>query len=223
MPARKCKSCVMLTASALVLCVLLIAGNAAEEARPLAGEPLVDVRAACPGVVVELRYESARNAAGHAIYPVNARCLLRKSVAARLLAAQKLVAADGFRLKVWDAYRPPNAQAALWAARPNPDFVGDPAKGGSLHGWGVAVDVTLVDQFGRELKMPTDFDEIGPQAARRYRGDDPGVARNLHLLQQAMARAGFLAMRDEWWHFAAADYRSFGPVEPPASLDPLKP
>jgi D-alanyl-D-alanine dipeptidase len=222
MPARKCKP-MRSIAAATVLSAFLILAAYAQEPRPSAEEPLVDIRTACPGVLVELRYETARNAAGHAIYPVNARCLLRKSVAARLLAAHRLLAADGLRLKVWDAYRPPSAQAALWAARPNPDFVADPAKGGSLHGWGVAVDVTLVDRLGRELKMPTHFDEIGPAAARRYRGTDPGVARNLRLLQQAMAKAGFLAMRDEWWHFAAADYQRFGPVEPPASIDPEKP
>ncbi len=195
----------------------------AADARPLQSEPLVDIRQACPDVLVELRYETSRNAAGHPIYPVAAKCLLRRGVATRLATAQRALAAQGLRLKVWDAYRPPAAQTALWRARPNPAFVADPGAGGSLHGWGVAVDVTLVDRFGRNLKMPTDFDEIGPAAARRYRGTDSSVARNLALLQQAMTQAGFLAMRDEWWHFAATDYRLYGPVEPPASIDPMVP
>lgn len=223
MPARKCKPIPWFLVFAAFLAALVVPAGSADLVYPLAGEPLVEVREACPGVLVELRYETARNAAGHPIYPAAARCLLRKSVTARLLAAQKLLEAEGLRLKVWDAYRPPSAQKTLWAARPNPDFVADPAKGGSLHGWGVAVDVTLTDRFGRELKMPTDFDEIGPAAARRFRGPDPAVAKNLHRLQQAMAKAGFLAMRDEWWHFAAADYRKFGPVDPPASINSQKP
>jgi D-alanyl-D-alanine dipeptidase len=212
------------------LLVLFLSGGrmmAASEERPKSyprkDETLVEVREACPGVVVELRYETARNAAGYPIYPVAARSLVRKSVASRLLHAQQLLAKHRLKLKVWDAYRPPAAQAALWKARPNAEFVGDPEKGGSLHAWGVAVDVTLADEFGRELRMPTDFDEIGPAAARRYRGNDADIARNLALLQGAMTKAGFLAMRDEWWHFASADYLLFGPVEPPVSIDPLDP
>lgn len=181
-------------------------------------EPLVDIAQACPGVLIELRYATSRNLARVAIYPQNARALLRRSVAERLVRAQELLAPSGFKLKVWDAYRPPSAQEQLWEARPNRDFVGDPARGGSLHGWGVAVDVTLADQAGRDLRMPTDFDELTPAAARRYGGGDPVVAANLALLQRVMVSAGFLAMRDEWWHFAARDYRDFGPVRPPAPL-----
>ncbi len=183
-------------------------------------EPLVDVAKACPGVVIELRYALAENIAGRVLYPADARCLVRESVARRLRKAQARLAETGCALKIWDAYRPPWAQEILWKARPDPEFVGDPAKGGSLHSWGVAVDVTLVDRFGRELKMPTHFDALGPAAARHYTGGDPATAANLHRLQEAMLGAGFLLMRDEWWHFVAADYRSFGPVEPAARLEP---
>jgi D-alanyl-D-alanine dipeptidase len=118
-------------------------------------------------------------------------------------------------LKIWDAYRPAWAQRVLWQLAPNPEFVGNPARGGSLHMWGVAVDVTLVDRQRRDLRMPSDFDDFSPAAARVYRGNDPVVARNLEMLQKAMSAAGFMVMRDEWWHFAVKDYRDFGPVEAP--------
>ena len=101
----------------------------------------------------------------------------------------------------------------LWRAIQNPEVIGDPAKGGSFHARGVSVDVTLVDQYERELRMPTDFDEFSVSASSRYRGSDPTIARNLKLLQDAMESAGFVKMRDEWWHFTARDAGAFSPVE----------
>ncbi len=203
-----------------LLCLLILVGRifADDVIRPRRNEPLVDVTQACPGVLIELRYATSQNITGAPIYRPNSRALLRRSVAERLRQAQEFLTARGFGLKVWDAYRPPFAQEELWA-----DFVGDPAKGGSLHSWGVAVDVTLVDRKGKELRMPTGFDFFGPEAARRYTGGDLVIATNLRMLQQAMASAGFLAMRDEWWHFAAKDFREFGPVTPPVALFPTEP
>jgi len=186
-------------------------------------EALVDLAEVCPGVLIELKYATPRNITGAPIYPGGARALLRQSVADRLRRASDFLSAQGYRLKIWDAYRPPFAQERLWEARPNPEFVGDPTRGGSLHSWGVAVDVTLADRNGNELRMPTDFDEFTPAAARRYSGGDPAVAANLRRLQQAMVAAGFLAMRDEWWHFVSEDFRDFGPVTPPAALIPVAP
>lgn len=184
---------------------------------------MVDLAVVCPDVLIELRYATPRNITGAPIYPAQARALLRRSVAERIRRANDLLLVQGYRLKIWDAYRPPSAQERLWEARPNPEFVGDPARGGSLHTWGVAVDVTLVDLRGREQRMPTGFDEFTPAAARRYSGGDPVIAANLRRLQQAMVAAGFLAMRDEWWHFVAKDFRDFGPVTPPAALIPVAP
>lgn len=181
-------------------------------------EPLVAVAKACPGIVIELRYATRNNGASHAVYPRNARCLVRASVGERLRWAQSLLRHQGAGLKIWDAYRPSWAQRILWQFAPHPEFVGNPARGGSLHMWGVAVDVTLVDDQRRDLKMPSDFDDFSSAAARLYRGNDNVVARNLEMLQNAMTVAGFMVMRDEWWHFVAKDYRDFGPIE--ASLAP---
>ena len=68
-------------------------------------------------------------------------------LAERLKKAQHYLRISGRGLKVWDAYRPPSAQAALWQRFPNSDFVADPS-GDALHTWGVAVDATLVLAFG---------------------------------------------------------------------------
>ena len=187
----------------------------AEGVNPRANEPLVDVAKVCPGVRIELRYATRNNVTGHPIYPSNARCLVRLSVAARLRHAQRLLREHGAALKIWDAYRPASAQRFLWQFAGNREFVGDPARGGSLHTWGVAVDATLVTRLGADLRMPTGFDDFSPAAARKYVGKDPAVARHLSLLQTAMTRAGFKVMRDEWWHFVAEDYLDFAAVEVP--------
>ena len=183
-------------------------------------EPMVELSQVCPSILIELRYATARNVTGKPIYPPNARCLVRRSAAERLKKVQEELRAQKLGLKIWDAYRPAWAQQVLWDAIRNPDYVGEPARGGSLHAYGVGVDVTLGDAKGRELPMPTDFDDFTAAASRIYRGKNSGVAANLRTLQRAMARAGFWVLRDEWWHFVAEDVRSFGVVDMPLAPQP---
>lgn len=176
-----------------------------------AGQPLVDVAKAVPRVVVELRYATDRNLTKKAIYPPNARCFVRQSVAERLNRAQDWLdqkAPKGTRLKIWDGWRPTWAQEELWKVFPDREYVAHP-KEGSLHTWGVAVDVTLVDAKGNDLRMPTDFDVLTFAARTRYTGTDDEIRRNLDLLQRAMSVGGFLVLHDEWWHFIARDWQAF--------------
>ena len=184
------------------------------------GEPLVDVAKACPGIVIELRYATGKNIARKPIYPTYARCLVREQVAGQLREAHAWLQKQGLGLKIWDAYRPPWAHWQLWERVKNRDSVGDPKTGGSLHSWGAAVDATLVDARGREMKMPTDFDVFSPAARKTYRGGDPVVAKNLRTLQAAMDHAGFLGIRDEWWHFVSRDWASYRSTTVSLGADP---
>jgi D-alanyl-D-alanine dipeptidase len=202
----------------------LFPANAEPPARAAAGravfdDPLVEITRACPGVAIELRYATARNITGKPIYPPGARAMLRRSVAERLNRAQQFVQDRGFALKVWDAYRPNSVQKLLWDAVRNPAYVVEPGTTGSLHGWGAAVDVTLVDSLGREVEMPTDFDAFTEAARSDYQGGDPTVAYNLSTLKRAMAAAGFRHIRDEWWHYSVTELSSGGPIEAPL-VDP---
>ena len=210
-----------------VLALLLVARTAAAQEKPAAArrpdlraEPMVDVAEVCPSIIIELRYGTARNVTGQPIYPPNARCLLRRSVAQRLKKAQEELKLKKLGLKIWDAYRPAWAQQILWDAIRNPEYVGEPARGGSLHTFGAGVDVTLVDARGRELPMPTDFDDFSPAAGRIYRGKDRIVAANLLTLQRAMVQAGFWTLRDEWWHFVSEDVKSFAAIDSPLTPEP---
>jgi D-alanyl-D-alanine dipeptidase len=169
-----------------------------------AAPPLVDVTSLVPDAVIDLRYASARNPAGRALYPV-ARCLLLRPAAERLAAAARRLRAEGYRLVLWDCYRPASAHAALWAAHPRAGAVADPARG-SHHSRGTAVDVSLADLSGSPLAMPTDHDDFGARArADAAEGVPEAARRRRDALRAALEAEGFVAYAREWWHFAAAD------------------
>ncbi len=181
---------------------------------------LVDIRAVDPTIVVELRYASPQNITGRALYPADMPALVRPRTAARLARAQAFLRKYHFGLKIWDAYRPLAAQMELWQRTHNGSFVADPLTGnGSLHTWGVAVDATMVDADGREVAMPSGFDEFTPKAKLRYHGDDPVVRRHLKILQAAMREGGFYGMRTEWWHFVAYDWKKYAPIREAKKLE----
>jgi D-alanyl-D-alanine dipeptidase len=174
---------------------------------------LVDIREVDPTIVVELRYVTPDNVTGHSLYPSDMPALVRPKTAARLAKAQAFLRARHYGLKIWDAYRPLAAQMELWEGTHDGAFVADPLAGnGSLHTWGVAVDATLVDEKGREVAMPTAFDEFTSAAKLRYHGDNPEVKLNLKILQAAMKHGGFYGMRTEWWHFIAYDWKKYAPI-----------
>jgi D-alanyl-D-alanine dipeptidase len=199
-----------IAALALLLAVTGSADDQQQNSRgELADEPMVDIAKLDPTIMIDLRYASDRNITGHPIYPPGTHCLLRKGVAERLEVAQKYLRSQGYGLKIWDAYRPAQAHQILWNQVKNPEVVADPSKGGSLHSWGVAVDVTLVDLNYGTIAMPSDFDDFTPAAKTIYKGNDPATSRNLQILREAMAKAGFDGIRDEWWHFMAKNWQSY--------------
>ncbi len=191
---------------------------------PLSAAELIDVKTVDPTIEVELRYAGTNNLLRRALYPADMPALLRPEVVARLIDAQSYLQVRGFRLKVWDAYRPKAAHDQLWALSQDNHYVASPAGGrGSLHTWGVAVDATLVSESGKEAAMPTDFDDFTPAAMLRYMGADPNIRNNLHILQRAMGRAGFYGLRTEWWHFIAKDWQKYRAVSDTTSVSQSRP
>ncbi|HEY6111117.1 MAG TPA: M15 family metallopeptidase, partial [Chthoniobacterales bacterium] len=146
--------------------------------------------------------------------PRNMPALVQPEVARRLARAQSMLHDLGFRLTIWDAYRPAAAQEQLWQAVRNADYVADPNAGaGSLHSWGVAVDATLSDTWNNPVSMPSDFDDLSPAAMWRYTGSNSTVRAHLRLLQFTMGQAGFYGLRTEWWHFTIEDWQKYLPPE----------
>ena len=188
-----------------------IAAFAIETATP--GDEFVDIKSVDPSIVIDLRYATPNNVTHRALYPPGAPALVRASVAERLVLVQKYLQKKKCGLKIWDAYRPASAQHQLWQATQNGSYVADPnGARGSMHLRGVAVDATLVDEAGRELAMPTEFDNFTSAALINYHGNDPVVRSNLNLLQKAMAHGGFYGLRTEWWHFCAPDWKRYPQV-----------
>jgi len=180
------------------------------KAPPANESEFVDIHEVDRSITIDLHYATANNVARRPLYPPGTPAMVRSSVAQRLVVVQKYLQAKGFGLKIWDAYRPESIQTELWKATHNRSFVADPNHGiGSMHTRGAAVDATLVDRAGRELPMPTGFDNFTPAALMIYQGRDPAVRANLKLLQKAMAHGGFYGMRTEWWHFAAPDWKKY--------------
>jgi len=161
--------------------------------------PLVRIDPAQAGIAVDLRYAGANNIAGRPIYS-EAICLLHEEAAAALLRAAALARAAGLRLCVLDAYRPPDAQAVLWRACPDPAYVARPETG-SNHARGLAVDLTLIEAGGGAIDMGSAFDEMSPRSHHGAGGLDPAAQRARATLAGLMALAGFVHNPHEWWHY----------------------
>jgi D-alanyl-D-alanine dipeptidase len=180
-----------------------------------AGNPppeLVDIATVDPTIVIDLRYATENNVTGHALYSRGTRALILPSVAQQLAGVQRYLKQFNYRLKIWDAYRPKEAQELLWKYAKKDQYVSNPEKGfGSMHSYGVSVDATLVDDWSQDATMPTKFDQFTPQAMLHYTGRDPQVKTHLTLLQRAMATNNFYGLRVEWWHFTTADWKKYVP------------
>ena len=166
-----------------------------------AEDPLVDAGDAVRGLIVDLAYASPDNVSGRALYPKDAKCLLRRSVVQRLAAAADALRKRGFRLVARDCTRPLEAQQALWKAHPHPGLVADPSRG-SLHARGVAVDLELADLSGARLEMPTRYDAFGPEAAADASLPDGPAKEHREALKAALYAAGFRVNPKEWWHYS---------------------
>lgn len=153
-----------------------------------------------PDLVVELRYASTNNFTGKRVYSFS-DVYLRYGTVLKLMEVQKSLRQQGMLLKIWDGFRPTDAQYTLWNFRPDPMYVANPQNGFSSHSRGNTVDVTLVDANGQELEMPSDFDSFSALADRDYSDCTQAAAANAQLLQNLMQAQGFTGYDAEWWHF----------------------
>jgi len=180
----------------------------------------VDVAKLDASIRLDIRYATKRNFTKVKVYPV-AKCLLRRDVARRLVAVQRALRKRGLGLKIWDCYRPFSVQKKFWKLVPDPRYVARPItrKGkplsGSKHNRGAAVDLTLVDSKGKELEMPTDYDDFSNKAHRGYTGATVAARRNAKLLEREMTKQGFVGLSTEWWHFDGPNWQRYGLADIP--------
>ncbi len=168
---------------------------------------LVRVTNAIPTIISEPRYATKRNVLGRPFY-YNKIILVRRPLIKRLRQAQQTLEKNNLRLKILDAYRPLSVQRTMWRQTSNEQFVADPTKE-PHHPRAAAVDCTLVDEHGRQLRMPTPFDEFSPRAFRSSDQHRPEAHKNMLTMEQAMADAGFIPAPTEWWHFTDPDWKRY--------------
>ena len=177
---------------------------------------LVDICFWEPAIQCYLVYATSDNFLKRPLYTAKlTKAWLHPRAAKMLIHAQESLQKEyaGLSLLIYDAARPIEVQRTMseWAKRTNNDnFVADPAKGGGQHNYGLAVDVTLVNDKGEWLPMGTPFDFFGPEAHTdkeddllRARRITPSEYQNRKLLRRIMESAGFTSITNEWWHFNA--------------------
>lgn len=168
------------------------------------------------GIAVDLRYATADNFVGHPVYQgIDCRWLRREAAAALEHAAAWLhERRPGYRLLVLDALRPQRVQQRLWdelQGTPLTMYLAHPERG-SIHSFGMAVDLTLLDPAGREVDMGSGFDEMTLASHPDHEAEHlaQGGLTAAHLVERgwlraAMREAGFHGIATEWWHFDFGD------------------
>lgn len=191
-------------------------GVSALPVEALPGHPDFVRLAGIAGVEVDLRYAGTNNFAGRKLYGAMDCAWLRREAAAGLAASAAWLArrSSGWTLRVLDALRPQRVQEAIWVdvvGTPQQLYFANPARG-SIHSFGMAVDVTLVDAAGREADMGSGFDEMDlashPALHEQLLASGrltPAQVQRRQLLHDAMAAGGFAGIPTEWWHFDHGD------------------
>jgi D-alanyl-D-alanine dipeptidase len=167
-------------------------------------------------VILDIVYATSANFTGAPIY-ARAAAYLHPEAAAALSRAIALAKAVGLRLKIYDAFRPTEAQWKMWNHTPDPEFLADPRRG-SPHSRGAAVDLTLTDGDGSDLDMGTPFDSFRPQSHHATTDIPVAAQRNRFLLLGLMTAAGWDFYRNEWWHYQLLEPRRL-PLLSDSTLD----
>lgn len=149
--------------------------------------------------VFDMKYATADNFLKEKVYPCD-ECFLRVKTVKALLEANKSFLDKGFKIKLYDCYRPKSIQKKMWKIVPDANFVANPKKG-SIHNRGGAVDISLVDLNGKELDMGTKFDFFGKEAAHNYLNLSDTILTNRKFLKEIMLQHNFKSFDSEWWHY----------------------
>ena len=149
--------------------------------------------------VYDMKYATDDNFLKSKVYNC-AECYMRLKTAKAIIKANSKFMKLGYKIKLYDCYRPLDVQKKMWAIVSNPSYVANPSKG-SIHNRGGAVDITLVDSSGKELNMGTPFDFFGPEASHDYKNFPEEILQNRALFKKIMISSKFQSFDSEWWHY----------------------
>ena len=171
----------------------------AQNATAISDTTFVNLKDYSADFVYDMKYATTDNFLKAKVYDC-AECFLRLKTVKALVKANTKFIQKGYRIQLFDCYRPLDIQKKMWQIVSNPEYVADPAKG-SIHNRGGAVDITLVDNNGKALDMGTPFDFFGPEASHNYQLLSDEVKQNRIFLKQIMQENGFVSFDSEWWHY----------------------
>lgn len=198
---------------AILVSVAVPTSAAARDAPPpdsLRQSDLVEVTLRDSTLHADVRYATTNNFMGRPMYS-QARVFLQRPAAEALMRANRALRRLGFGLLLFDGYRPWSVTKAFWDATPRAQriYVANPRKG-SKHNRGCAIDCSLYDlATGREVPMPSPYDDFTNKAAAAYEGGTASERRTRGILRRAMEEQGFAVNPDEWWHFDYKDWKSY--------------
>jgi D-alanyl-D-alanine dipeptidase len=196
---------------------------------------MVDIRAIIPDIKIWLTFASQDNVMGKVLYPAGA-CLLQESTAQKLLKAAEIFAKDGYRIRIYDAYRPYSVSVYLYEEIQDKRFVANPSTKPSDHNKGAAVDITLEGiDTGNQIDMPSQMHTFNITSFRNF----PDISlytvgsaeynaflqkypdifdyskrtsteiSNMNYMTKVMKECGFTTISTEWWHFSDNEKAQF--------------
>lgn len=182
----------------------------------LRNKGLVDIQSLDSTILVDLKYSTTDNFIQTDVYGDLENCYLKPLAAEKLIKAHEILKEmyPDYRFLVFDGVRPRRVQQIFWDSIDVPDdkkgyYVANP-KSGSVHNFGFAVDLTIIDENGEPLDMGTEFDDFGERAYTNKEDSLVSVGKltaeqvtNRLILRKAMTNAGFHIIKSEWWHFDA--------------------
>src|SRR5687767_4713067 len=194
--------------------LILVSGVLAQHAPPKEKNKreahLVELITLDNTIKLDIRYATANNFVGRAVYP-EARAFLQKPAAKAVVRVHRKLKKQGLGLVIYDGYRPWTITKLFWdsVAPEQKIFVADPAKG-SKHNRGCAVDLGIYDlKTGQAVPMPSGYDEFTERASPKYAGGTEEERRNRDLLRKLMEAEGFIVNENEWWHFDYKDWENY--------------
>ena len=167
---------------------------------------LVNLRSSCPQLIIDMPYAKTDNFIKKQVYS-KPHAYLLAAAASGLQGVIQSLENKGFKLVLWDAYRPFSVQEIFWQNCPDENFLSQPVRSGgkltsgSNHSKGAAVDVTLADSAGDYLDMPSGFDEFSERAHSHLKLASAKQRDHALILKEAMENNGFKGIKYEWWHF----------------------
>ncbi|MEJ7623665.1 MAG: M15 family metallopeptidase [Pyrinomonadaceae bacterium] len=163
---------------------------------------LVELTNLDKSIKLDIKYATADNFVGRAVYP-EARAFLQRPAADGVVRVHKWLGKQGLGVVIYDGYRPWLITKLFWdvVREDQKMFVADPAKG-SKHNRGCAVDLGIYNlKTGKAVPMPSAYDEFTERASPNYAGGTDEETRNRDKLRQLMEANGFTVNPNEWWHF----------------------